>query len=164
MPRVQMWNVQSTIFGYIDYVCSNIKHEINFQADCKTQMLIYLISCKQCEMCYVGRITNSVLDRLNVYRSHIRKGTEAYRMRHHFTKVHNICDMVIKPIELCNKDNIGGREKYWIQTLNTLFPYSLNDRADFGDFHDVYREVTDKNCTRSIYAAFPKVDVERRKR
>ena len=48
--------------------------------------------------------------------------------------------------------------------MNTLFLYSLNDRADFGDFHDVYREVTDKNCTRSIYAAFPKVDVERRKR
>ena len=28
----------------------------------------------------------------------------------------------------------------------------------------MYREVTDKNCTRSMYAAFPKVDVERRKR
>ena len=31
-------------------------------------------------------------------------------MRHHFTKVHNICDMVIKPIKLCNKDTIGERE------------------------------------------------------
>ena len=66
--------------------------------------------------------------------------------------------------ELCNKDNIDEREKYWIQTLNTLFPYSLNDRADFGDFHNVRMEVTDKNCTHSTYAAFPKVNVERRKR
>ena len=53
---------------------------------------------------------------------------------------------------------------YWIRTLNTLFPYGLNDRADFGGFHDVYKEVTEKHCSRSVYSAFPIVKIERQKR
>ena len=160
MCNLRLLDTSTTFYS----LCSNVKYEIDFQANCKTKMLIYLISCKKCQVCYVGKTINSVRDRLNGHRGNIRKGTEAFLMYHHFTKVHNICDMSIKPIELCKKDNLAEREKYWIRTLNTLFPYGLNDRADFGGYHDVYREVTERHCKRSIYSAFPKIKVERRKR
>lgn len=160
MCNLRLLDTSTTFYS----ICSNVKYEINFEANCKTQMLIYLISCKKCQACYVGKTTNSSRDRLNGHRGNIRKGTEAYLMRHHFTKVHNISDMQIKPIELCNKNNLAEREKHWIRTLNTLFPYGLNDRADFGGLHDVYKEVTEKQCTKSIYSTFPVVKVERRKR
>lgn len=160
MCNLRMLDTSTTFYS----ICSNTKFEINFKANCKTKMLIYLLSCKKCEMCYVGKSINSCRDRLNGHRGNIRKGTEAYLMHHHFTKVHNISDMQIKPIELCTKNNLPEREKYWIGTLNTLFPYGLNDRADFGGLHDVYKEVTLRQCTRSIYSVFTKVKVERRKK
>ena len=39
--------------------------------------------------------------------------------------------MIIKPIELCNKDTINKCEKHWIAELNTVYPYGLNMDATF---------------------------------
>ena len=145
-------------------VCSDIKYEVTFSASCKTSSCIYLLSCKQCEMCYVGKTINSVRDRLNGHRGNIIAGTEAFLMTHHFTKVHNISDMQIKPIEIVDKKELAKREKFWMAELNTPFPYGLNDRVDFGGFHDIYEEVTKKQCSKPVYSVFNKVETKRRKR
>ena len=32
----------------------------------------------------------------------------------HFTKHHNISDVIIKPIEICDRSVLRNKEQYWI--------------------------------------------------
>ena len=57
-------------------------------------------------------------------------GTEGIMVLNHFTKHHNITDMVIKSIDICDSKVLCKREQFCIQELNTIFPYGLNSRID----------------------------------
>ena len=138
-------------------VCSGIKHTVAFEASCKTAKCVYLISCKKCLLQYVGKSKNTTRDRYNGHRGHIRGGTEAACMLHHFTNVHTLEDMIIKPIEVCDdNETLLEREKYWTLQLNTVFPYGLNDRTNVKDFHDTYNVVTELKHSKAVYSIFNK--------
>ena len=138
-------------------VCSGIKHGVVFDANCKTEKCVYLISCKKCVLQYVGKTKNAVRNRYNGHRGHINGGTEAAVMLHHFTNVHTPTDMIIKPIEVCNNDEtLLEREKYWMIQLNTIFPYGLNDRTNVKDFHDTFNVVTEHKNSKAVYSIFNK--------
>ena len=82
----------------------------------------------------------------------------------HFTKYHNVDDMVIKPIEFHDDiEKLREREKYWIRELNTVFPYGLNDRIDFDGIRDAYTHVL-SNSPKTIYSVFNKVKNNRTKK
>ena len=57
-------------------------------------------------------------------------------MLNHFTKHHNITDMIITPIDICDSKVLHKREQFWMQELNTIFPYAFNSRIDVEDIHD----------------------------
>ena len=137
--------------------CSGIKHVVDFDANCKTEKCVYLISCKKCNLQYVGKTKVILRNRYNGHRGHINGGTESAVMLHHFTNIHTLADMIIKPIEVCNDDKtLLEREKYWMLQLNTVFPYGLNDRCNVKDFHDTFKIVTDQINSKAVYSIFNK--------
>ena len=66
-------------------VCANKSYRVDFNATCTTSMCIYLVTCKQCSLRYIGKTINSIRDRLNGHRNNIIAKTEAKIMLHHFT-------------------------------------------------------------------------------
>ena len=110
---------------YFSTSVTNKKFEVDFDATCITCCIIYLITCKCCTMQYVGKSLKSVRTRFNDHRGNIRNRSEALVMLEHFHD-HGVANMVIRPIELCTKENLKERESFWIGELSTLFHYGLN--------------------------------------
>ena len=80
-------------------------------------------------MKYVGYTTTPINKRLSGHRANIINGFEGKAMLLHFTKIHSVTDIIIKPIEYCSISELRTREN-WMRELNTVFPYGLNDRVD----------------------------------
>ena len=141
--------------------------QVDFSQNCKTNLVIYLISCKNPNCClkYVGRTYNAINRRLSLHRANIIAGTEGSAMLHHFTKIHQPSDIIIKAIEVCVKSTIKERERFWIAELNTAFPYGLNDRINIPPIIDAYHYTMNNNSVnQSIYETFNKSSSRRTKR
>ena len=140
---------------------------ILFSQNCKTNIVIYQISCKSvnCTLKYIGRTNHSISRRLALHRANILAGTEGPAMHHHFTKIHQPSDMQIKAIEVCAKATIKEREKYWLNELNTAFPYGLNDRIGAPSIQDAYKfTIKNSSVNKTIYETFTKEPSKRTKR
>ena len=92
-------------------------------------------------MKYIGFTTTPLNKRLSGHRANIVNGTECVVMLQLFTKIHKITDMIIKPLEYCKGKFLRAKEKFWMQELNTIFPYGLNSRIDISGIHDAYQHV-----------------------
>lgn len=145
---------------------TGVKYTLTENSSCNSNNCIYLISCKQpnCHQKYVGYTTTDINKRLSGHRSNIINKTEGMAMRQHFTSHHSVADFSIKPIEFCsNVLELRQREKYWMRELNTIFPYGLNDRIDFGGIRDSYVHVL-SNSPIPIYGLFNTVKKNRSKK
>ena len=133
---------------------------------CKSKNCIYLITCKhiECHMKYVGFTTTPLNKRLAGHRANIVNGTEGCLMFKHFTKIHNITDMVIKPIEFNDVEFLRSKEKFWMQEINSIFPYGLNDRIEINGIMDAYDYVTRSSYDAPIYTLFNFVKNNRTKK
>jgi len=105
-------------------------------------------------MKYIGFTTTPLNKRLAGHRANIVNGSEGLLMLKHFTKVHNIIDMVIKPIEFNDREFLRNKEKFWMQEINTIFPYGLNDRIEINGIVDAYDYVTRHSYDVPIYSLF----------
>ena len=153
-----MLDTESTFKSYF-----NQSYEINKSMNCKTQTIIYLISCAWCTFKYVGRSKIMVNIRAKEHRESLRCKKSFPRLIEHFTRMHRPADLHIKPIEhLLNTslDYAKERELYWIKELCTLSPYGLNDRLD-NPYVDAKSYYLKGNC---IYSLFNKQHSKRRKR
>lgn len=141
------------------------KYTFNGEGSCKSKNCIYLISCKHpgCQMKYVGFTTTPLNKRLSGHRANIINKTEGVVIAKHFTKVHNITDMIIKPLEYCDGKVLRAKEKFYMQELNTIFPYGLNNRIDIGGIHDASQHV-ESSSNVPIYTLFNFVKINRTKR
>ena len=138
-------------------VCSNVEYTVDFTATCQTKFCIYQLGCKKCSMQYVGKTIETVRDRLNGHRGHIRRGTEALVMHEHFAGKdgHDIASITIKPIEVCNnKKTLNEREKYWIKELNTVYPYGLNMDASYAGIKNAFEHIKENKAGKTIYSTF----------
>ena len=143
------------------------KFECEFHQNCKTNIIIYLISCRNpsCCMKYVGRTYHAINRRLSLHRANILRGTEGPAMLQHFTKIHQPSDMIIKAIEICSSANIKERERFWIAELNTAFPYGLNDRVNHYPIQDAYNYTLENNSiNKAVYEIFNKNPSRRTKK
>ena len=146
---------------------SKVPHEITFHQTCKTASTIYLISCKHpdCIMKYVGKTKLMLNRRMSLHRGNILFGSEGAVMLQHFTNVHNISDMQIKAIEICNSKKLDERGKYWMDKLNVAFPYGLNDRLIKKGVQDLYSHVMrNESSSSTVYELFDKVPSTRTKK
>ena len=62
----------------------------------------------------LGLQTTTLHKKLAGHRANIIQGTEGFLMLNHFTKIHNITDMVIKPIEYNEAEFLRNKEKFWM--------------------------------------------------
>ena len=138
-------------------------YQLNKNGSCKTRNCIYMISCsvENCHLKNIGFTTTMLNKRLAGHRANILNGTEGCIMLDHFTKFHNICDMVIKPIDICDAKVLRDREKYWMQKLNSIYPYGLNSRIDIQGIHDAHEHVRNGDV---IYKTFNTVKNNRTKK
>ena len=85
-------------------------------------------------------------------------------MLSHFEKHHSISDMVIKPIEFCDKKMLRIRVRFWQLELNTAFPYGLNDWVDGAKISNSCAHATNDKSAIPIYNNFNYVKSNRNKR
>ena len=118
------------------YNCIN-KESTN--ASCKSQNLIYLLTCNICNQQYVGETATQMNIRMNTHRSS-KSGCE-HVINHKNQCVD--CDFSFQILEKLvgtGYDNDGlldsditklrqTREDVWIKRLRTLYPYGLNEKA-----------------------------------
>ena len=122
--------------------------------NCQTENVVHLISCKLCDLQYIGESKNSIQKRFAGHRSSINLGKNHQLTHNHFHREnHHLSNCLILPIEKIEAMGLNDREltrirldreKFWIQTLQTSYPLGLNVRLKgVGDFHpsqNVYRD------------------------
>ena len=100
---------------------------------CHSKNVIYLITCKKCEVQYVGLTTQKIKDRINQHINHIKKNDLSTFLVTHFNNSdHDISDVKVTIIDYITDDKdstheLSNLENYWIRTLNTMYPFGLND-------------------------------------
>ena len=52
---------------------------------------------------------------------------------------------MITPLAFCEGKLLRAREKFWMEELNTIFPYGLNSPIDISDTHDAYQHAKSKS-------------------
>ena len=102
---------------------------------CKSHNVIYLVSCNQCNLQYVGLTTQKIRDRIGQHIRHIKKNDlTTYLVRHFNNSDHDISDIRVSIIDYVGHNTHGSHElleleNYWIRTLNTAYPFGLNDNV-----------------------------------
>ena len=122
---------------------------------CKSENIIYMIFCKICNIQYIGETKNRLHQRFNGHRSGIKGKKSGQIIHKHFEEGgHGLSNCRILPIEIIdvrsiNQQNLNHsqranaisklrleREKFWISTLQTAYPFGLNSRVKgIGDFN-----------------------------
>ena len=116
---------------------------------CKTSNLIYLQSCKNCGIQYVGETSCQLNRRMNSHRTGVTNELKnSCRCKHFNFNGHTHCkpsDVTVQPIEkipdFLEVKNINTRNKmkfnfrkeredWWMRELWTITPYGLNDDYD----------------------------------
>jgi hypothetical protein len=111
-----------------------ITYDIHTELTCKSQEVIYLISCKKCDSMYIGQTKSTLNYRLNQHRYDIRHKKDKPVAQHFNQADHDSTDLQITPIEqtpqtLTGRDNLRHRltrEAWWIQELQTEHPQGMN--------------------------------------
>ena len=109
-------------------------YKINHQFNCDSNCIVYLFTCKQCLIQYVGVTTDKFRYRWNNYKSchrKIVKGEEAPQtfLHNHFLSAGHgglIEECEITFIDKTRPFDPTQREDYWRRKLKTLYPNGLN--------------------------------------
>ena len=97
-------------------------------ADCRSRGVIYVLTCNDCGLQYVGQTTNLRL-RLNNHKSCIANGRVprgCFRLYEHFA-AHSSFFVTI--VDSCTIGNSDVRESHWMKKLKSVYPSGLNTLA-----------------------------------
>ena len=111
---------------------------------CRTKNLVYLLTCKQCLVQYVGETKQQFNVRNNSHRrstKNVNIHTGCPIIHEHFTE--GLCAGVGYTCQIIEKIPDNGSEQelqnlrrqkefYWIKELRTIYPFGLNSRLDAG--------------------------------
>lgn len=116
---------------------NNNVYKIMSEMDCNSKNVIYLNTCKTCQLQYVGSTTTKFRIRFNNYKSGYKRFLsgktdipQAMFFKHFKENKHNgIEDWEIRLIEKCeNLIKLRKRESFWQFKLNTFSPAGLNEK------------------------------------
>jgi GIY-YIG catalytic domain len=101
----------------------------NIEMNCTARNVIYVVTCKKCDLQYVGQTSRRLKDRaLEHKRSIMKQSLDTYMVKHFGSANHSVNDFSIQIAEIVDKEHdIVERELYWIKLLNAAYPYGLND-------------------------------------
>ena len=111
----------------------------NEQISCHSQNLVYLLTCRHCNLQYVGESTIPLNKRMNIHRT-AKTGCE--HMIKHFRDSCPGAGFNIQIVEIFDGNGYSNnkvcpiarekritREDHWMKELRTIYPYGLNERA-----------------------------------
>ena len=116
-------------------------YNINYQLDCNSNNVVYLITCKACGLQYVGSTSTKFRLRFNNHKSRLRahsrkcntdKESDDFVYKHfHGPGHHGLRDVSVQIIDkVHNNEKLFIKEGEWAYRLQTLKPEGLND-SDF---------------------------------
>ena len=106
---------------------------MNFSSHSKS--VIFLITCTKCEVQYVGLTRQKIKERIAQHIRHIKNNSlSTYLVQHFNNNYHSISDLIVKIIDYLpeTKDNVNelfDLENYWMRTLNSVYPFGLNNNV-----------------------------------
>ena len=114
----------------------NREYYVNYDFDCDSKGVVYLIECKKCIKLYVGSTITSFRKRFNNHKSSLvrhRKGqrgiTGEHLYAHFFQQGHQgLDDIKIMIIDKTDVSKLEESKGFWVYILNTLIPDGLNLR------------------------------------
>ena len=113
------------------------KFVINFNVDCNSDHVVYLLSCARCEMQYVGSTITKFRTRFNNHKSRLnahRRLTTEHKAKdeciyRHFNQPDHqgLTDVKVRLIDkCCNEEMLRNREAQWTYRLRSIHPMGLN--------------------------------------
>ena len=111
---------------------------INYDLNCNSRNVIYLITCSKCKIQYVGSTTTAFRTRFNNHKSrvnaHVNLSSENNKKedvlyQHFHSQGHlGLEHMSIQLIDWVKGEReVRDKEGQWIYKLGTLLPHGLND-------------------------------------
>ena len=110
--------------------------ELRHNMNCKSENLVYLITCKKCSLQYVGQTTQQVSKRMNSHKFDICNFVDpafASNVAIHFnSENHSLNDFSFMPIDIV-KNNFDRlcKETFWMHKLKTFTPDGMNSKLLF---------------------------------
>ena len=110
---------------------------INFDVDCNSDHVVYLLSCARCELRYVGSTITKFRTRFNNHKSRFsahrrltaeNKTKDEFIYRHFNQPDHQgLIDIRVWLIDKCyNEARLRDREAQWAYQLQSIHPLGLN--------------------------------------
>ena len=122
--------------GKVTCTATGETHNTKINITCKSNNLVYCITCRTCLKQYVGQTKNSIAQRFYSHTYNIRNKSQTDGVGLHFSRAdhHGFNDLQIQILEFINlpPDSACGKlfrlkmEKKWIHTLRTIAPRGLN--------------------------------------
>jgi hypothetical protein len=104
---------------------------IKTDCNCNSKNLVYLITCKKCNIQYVGETGDTLRNRVNNHRSTIKLHKNTAIALHFNTPNHSYENFSIIPIEILTPNititERRNRETFWQNTIGTIHPLGLNN-------------------------------------
>ena len=113
---------------------------------CELDCVIYLISCSNCNMQYVGKTKNKLKRRVYGHKQSCKKKKDQI-MYKHFNSDCGFEHAKFRIIDRTTENDLMSREDYWMKKLMTVYPFGFNDQV---------REIG--NMTRQNFVNFDFID------
>jgi hypothetical protein len=130
--------VSNTFYSSVSGRAHSVINHSGEQITCKTQNVVYVLTCKKCHYQYVGESCIPLHERINIHRTS-KSGCEIFI--DHFSSCCQAQSFYIQVIEVFEGDGYTNgkvdedmrrirreREDWWMKTLRTIYPYGLNDQ------------------------------------
>ena len=108
---------------------------MNFQFNCNSDCVVYLLTCKVCAKQYTGSTITKFRSRFNKYKLNIKLDGKGRRdfiqeklIEHFYSKNHHGMhgDMISQIIDHCGSNDQEKRENFWMHKSKTLYSDSLD--------------------------------------
>ena len=132
------------IFYMYIYIFSSYRtgksYYIRSRLTCHSRNVIYLASCKKCQLQYIGSTTTEFKVRFRNHKSSMLTNKKTCEVAVHFNSApHSLQDFEFQCIDQIAHANsrtllentLITKEAYWSAQLFTLSPYGLNKRQEF---------------------------------
>ena len=131
------WNLNKSQFFFSNQSLRRYQTNLKVKPNCQLTNLVYLLTCKTCQIQYVGETKRTLCVRVKEHLAdikHVRDKPVSNHMQGHTCK--NIKYQIIHMIDMNPSDPKGTvlrkqKELYWIHQLRTPTPRGLNFKDDY---------------------------------
>ena len=107
---------------------TSTSHVLKGLYTCETSSVVYIITCKKCNLAYIGQTGRALKKRIQEHLQYVANNTEATgkHFRSHGHSLSHMSVQVIEQVQPESKMHRLTRENMWIQRLCTREPTGLN--------------------------------------